>query len=108
MWVFTCATTTLFIVGRRSREAVRHVLGDAFRNWLMSDGYWAYRKIDQHLRCPAHIIRKAHGLEDSLDRPAQRFGTHILEVIETVIAADYGARGGAARTPPNDAPRTAR
>ena len=32
LWVFTCATATLFIVGRRSREVVRQVLGDAFRN----------------------------------------------------------------------------
>jgi hypothetical protein len=95
LWVFTCATATLFIVGRRSREVVRQVLGDGFRNWLMSDGFWAYRNIDQRLRCLAHLIRKAHGLEDSLDRPAQRFGTHILQVIATVIAAVYEARGGA-------------
>ena len=40
----------------------------AFRNWLMSDGYWAYRDIDQRLRCLAHLIRKAHGLEESFDR----------------------------------------
>ena len=93
LWVFTCASATLFIVGRRSREVVRHVLGEAFRNWLMSDGYWAYREIDQRLRCLAHLIRKAHGLEDSLDRTAQRFGTQILHVIETVIAAVYDARG---------------
>jgi hypothetical protein len=95
LWVFTCATATLFIVGRRSREVVRQVLGDGFRNWLMSDGFWAYRDIDQRLRCLAHLIRKAHGLEDSLDRPAQRFGTQILQVIATVTAAVYKARGGA-------------
>jgi transposase len=99
LWVFTCATATLFIVGRRSRAIVRHVLGDAFRGWLMSDGYWAYRDVDQRLRCLAHLIRKAHGLEDSLDREAQRFGTHILQVIETVIEAVYQARGGAPPDP---------
>ena len=93
LWVFTCATATLFIVGRRSREVVRHVLGDAFRNWLMSDGYWAYREVDQRLRCLAHLIRKAHGLEESFETETQRFGTHILQVIETVIAAVYQARG---------------
>ena len=57
LWVFTCATATLFIVGRRSREVVRQVLGDAFRNWLMSDGDFAYREFDQRLRCLAHIGR---------------------------------------------------
>jgi hypothetical protein len=93
LWVFTCATATLFIVGRRSRAMVRQVLGEAFRNWLMSDGYWAYRDLDQRLRCLAHLIRKAHGLEESFDREAQRFGTHILQVIATVIEAVYDARG---------------
>jgi hypothetical protein len=95
LWVFTCASATLFIVGRRSREVVRSVLGAAFGGWLMSDGYWAYREIDWRLRCLAHVIRKAHGLEESLDRQAQRFGRHLLAVIATVIEAVYQARGGA-------------
>jgi transposase len=93
LWVFTCSTATLFIVGRRTREMVRQVLGEGFRNWLMSDGYWAYRDIDQRLRCLAHLIRKAHGLEESFDRQTRDFGAHVLKVIETVIAAVYDARG---------------
>ena len=93
LWVFTCATATLFIVGRRTRELVQRVLGEHFRNWLMSDGYCVYRDIDQRLRCLAHLIRKAHGLEESLDAHAQAFGRHVLDVIETVIAAVYDARG---------------
>jgi transposase len=62
LWVFACVTATLFIVGRRTREVVRQALGDAFRGWLMSDGYWAYRDLDQRLRCLAHLIRKARDL----------------------------------------------
>jgi len=91
-WVFTCATATLFIVGRRSRAIVRQVLGETFRGWLMSDGYRVYRDMDWRLRCLAHLIRKAHGLEESFDAETQRFGTHILQVIETVIDAVYQAR----------------
>lgn len=86
---------TLFVVGRRTREMVRRVLGDAFDSWLMSDGYWVCRDMDQRLRCLAHLIRKARGLEDGFDQPARRFGTHVLRVIETVIEAVYAARGGA-------------
>jgi transposase len=95
LWVFTCATATLFIVGRRTRAMVQKVLGEAFRNWLMCDGYLVYRDVDQRLRCLAHLIRKAHGLEDGFDREGQRFGSHILEVMATVIDAVYSARGGA-------------
>jgi len=100
LWVFTCTTATLFVVGRRAREVVEQVLGEHFAHWLMSDGYWAYRDIDQRLRCLAHIIRKAKGLEESFDRDAQRFGSHLLEVLATVIEAVYAVRGGA--PPPAD------
>jgi len=95
LWVFTCTTATLFIVGRRTREMVRRVLGESFNNWLMSDGYWVYRDFDRRLRCLAHLIRKAHGLEDSFDQEARRFGTHVLRVMDRVIEAVYAARGGA-------------
>jgi hypothetical protein len=95
LWVFTCTTATFFIVGRRTRAMVHRVLGEHFDNWLMSDGYSVYRDVDQRLRCLAHIIRKAHGLEDGFDQPAQRFGSHVLGVIETVIDGVYAARGGA-------------
>jgi hypothetical protein len=54
LWVFTCTTATFFIVGRRTRAMVCRVLGEHFDNWLMSDGYAAYRDVDQRLRCLAH------------------------------------------------------
>lgn len=74
---------------------VRRVLGERFNHWLMSDGYWVYRDFDQRLRCLAHLIRKARGLEDGFDQPARAFGMHVLRVIETVIEAVYAVRGGA-------------
>jgi transposase len=50
LWVFTCATGTLSIVGRRTREMVQHALGEHLCDWLMSDGYCVYRDLDQRLR----------------------------------------------------------
>jgi hypothetical protein len=93
LWVFTCATATFFIVGKRSRELLWRVLGESYDNWLMSDGYWAYRDYLKRLRCLAHITRKARGLEQSLDRDARRFGEHVLQVLDTVMEAVYQARG---------------
>jgi hypothetical protein len=94
LWVFTCATATLFIVGRRSREIVQQVLGEAFRGWLMSDGYWAYRDIDQRLRCLPHVIRKARALEEGFDAEGRALGRQVLDVIATVMHVVYEARGG--------------
>jgi transposase len=93
LWVFTCASVTFFIVGQRSREMVQRVLGESFEHWLMSDGYGVYREYTWRLRCLAHIVRKARGLEESLDRDARRFGEHVLNVLETVMDAVYRARG---------------
>jgi glutamate-1-semialdehyde aminotransferase len=59
----------------------------------MSDGFWAYRELDQRRRGLAHLIRKAQALEDGLEPAAQRFGTAILTVLATVMAAVYDARG---------------
>lgn len=99
LWVFSCATATLFIVGRRTRKLLERVLGDLFNGWLMSDGYWAYRDYDWRLRCLAHLIRKARGLEQSLDAQAHQFGAQALQVLETLMEAVYQAREG-----PTDVP----
>jgi transposase len=93
LWVFTCATATLFIVGRRTRAMVQQVLGEGFRGWLMSDGYWAYRELDQRLRCLPHIIRKARALEEGFEAEGRALGRHVLDVIAAVMQVVYEARG---------------
>ena len=99
LWVFTCATASLFVVGRRTREVVVRVLGEQFAHWLMSDGYGVYRQYNWRLRCLAHLIRKARGLEQSLDAEARRFGEKTLQVLETLMAAVYAAREGPPEVP---------
>ncbi len=92
LWVFTCATASLFVVGRRTKEVVEAILGKDFANWLMTDGYSVYREFDQRLRCLAHIVRKARGLVDSLDPRARAFGTQVLNTLNELIDAVYQAR----------------
>jgi len=94
LWVFTSATTTVFLIGRRSQELLHSALGAVLDGWLMSDGYWAYRDYANRLRCLTHLLRKARGLEESLDGPAQRFGRALREHFEGVMAAVYAAREG--------------
>jgi hypothetical protein len=99
LWVFTSATTTVFAIGRRSKDVLGDVLGTLFQGWLMSDGYWAYRDYDNRLRCLAHLLRKARGLEESLDRQAQVVGQQLRRCLDQVIAAVHQARDG---PPPAD------
>lgn len=94
LWVFTSATTTLFRIGRRSQDLLQGVLGTRFAGWLMSDGYWAYRDYDQRLRCLAHLLRKARGIEESLDRSVSGFGRALREHLEALMESVYAAREG--------------
>jgi len=99
LWVFTSATTTIFTIGARSKAVLMSVLGPLFNGWLMSDGYWAYRDLDNRLRCLAHVQRKARGLEESLDRQARAFGEAVNTCLQAVMDSVYAAREG---PPPMD------
>jgi len=74
LWVFVAGPVVLFLVRRRTREVLIHVLGDIFSGWLMSDGLKVYRDYSKRLRCHAHLTRKALGLVESLDKEAKEFG----------------------------------
>ena len=107
LWVFISATTTVFLIGRRSQELLHSVLGAVLQGSLMSDGCWACRDYANRLRCLTHLLRKARGLEKSLDGQAQRFGWALRDYIEGVMAAVYAAREGPLPTPRLRAQQTA-
>jgi transposase len=66
--VFASTTTVLFYVGYRTKEIIDHLLGEIVGDWLISDGYVAYRGMTKRLCCVAHLWRKTKGLEESLNR----------------------------------------
>jgi hypothetical protein len=95
LWVFCSATVTLFLVGYRTKEIIKNLLGSEFSGWLMSDGYTVYRDYLRRLRCWAHLVRKAKGLRESLDQEyAQPFGNAALSLLEELMEAVYQAREG--------------
>ena len=94
LWVFTSATTTVFTIGRRTQALLHGLLGSALAGWLMSDGDFAYRDYDNRLRCLTHLLRKARGLQESLDPQARELGNALHQCLETVMDAVYAAREG--------------
>lgn len=99
LWVFATTSAVFYLVGRRTRELLRSVLGERATQWIMSDGYAVYRRYEQRLRCWAHILRKARGLAESLDTRTQGVGEQVLRTFEVLIEAVYAAR--AAPSPPD-------
>ena len=92
LWVLTSTVVTFYLIGYRTREFLDNLLGETFTGGLMSDGYHAYRAYSKRLRCWAHLLRKARGLEESLVKSSQRFGKQTLEVLHTFLQAVYEAR----------------
>lgn len=91
LWVLRTTTATLYIIGRRSWDVIADIM-EEFAGWLMSDGYGQYRKYGKRLRCLAHLIRKARGLEESCHPESAKFGEKILETLSLLIKGIYAAR----------------
>lgn len=103
LWVIITPTICLYFIGYRSKEILANVFGAGFVGWLMSDGYQVYRQFRQRLRCWAHLLRKAEGLNQSLNAEARAFGQATHDLLSDLMAAIYQAREG----PPVDLPPTA-
>ena len=96
LWVLRSATVTLYLIGSRSWEVIATVM-ERFGGWLMSDGYGQYRHYGKRLRCLAHIIRKARGLDESCHPEAAEFGANVLQYLKIFIQGVYAARGDPSR-----------
>ena len=94
LWTIGSATVCLYFIAYRSKEILETVFGGPFTGWLMSDGYIAYRDFAHRLRCWAPLLRKARGLEESLDPSAQAFGRATRSLMESAMKAVYQAREG--------------
>jgi len=100
LWVFISANTCLYQIGRRSAEFLDKLLVGVFEGCLMSDGYPAYRRFLNRLRCWAHLMRKAVGVRDSHDLQMRSFGLAVITHMENMMDAIFAAREG----PPLETP----
>ncbi|MEI8210247.1 MAG: transposase [Methylococcales bacterium] len=91
--VFVSTTVVLFRVGRRTAAIFQAlIIKNVYLGWIMTDGYQVYREQTKRLRCWAHLIRKARGLEEALNSEAQYFGEKSLFLLNSLIAAIKQAR----------------
>ncbi len=98
LWVFVSSSVFAFWISSRGGELINRILGkNAYRGWLMSDGYRVYRQFLKRIRCWAHLVRKARGLMESYDKEAQAFGKETLDFLNTLMEAIKNARD----TPPD-------
>jgi len=99
LWVFSTDSVTAYWIAYRSSELIENILGQAYDGWLMSDGYQVYRKYLNRVRCWAHLLRKAQGLQESLNKEAQQFGKQTREFMGMLMTAIREARDHPPDTP---------
>ncbi len=87
LWVAINTKTAVFRIAPRTKEEFKHLVTEAFRGWLITDGYGAYRHRERRQRCLAHLIRKAIGIAESINPRTARIGTLILEDLRDFIGA---------------------
>jgi transposase-like protein len=93
LWVFVSSSVVVFWISSRAGELIYRILGkNAYKGWLMSDGYRVYRQFLKRLRCWAHLVRKARGLTESYDKESQAFGKETLDFLNSLIEAIKNAR----------------
>jgi transposase len=92
LWVLLSASTVLYFIGPRTQEMMLNALGENFGGVLMADGYKVYRTWLNRLRCWAHLLRKARGLEESTDGRVSEAGGKILALLTLLIEAILSAR----------------
>ena len=98
LWAFISSSVAVFWISSRSGDLINRILANnAYKGWLMSDGYRVYRQFLKRLRCWAHLVRKARGLIEAYDKEPQAFGKETLDFLNTLIAAIKNAR----ETPPD-------
>ena len=71
---------------------LRNALGEDFAGVLMADGYTVYRTWLNRLRCWAHLLRKARGLEESTDGRVAGVGGEMLAILARLVEAVLSAR----------------
>ena len=94
LWTISTATVCLDVIGDRGKAILANVFGGRVAGWLMSDGYCVYRDFAHRLRCWAHLLRKARGLQASLSGSARDFGQATRALMMDAMEAVYAAREG--------------
>ena len=85
MWVAVTATTIVYRIGSRRKEELTALIGEAFLDWLVTDGYGAYRDHPRRQRCLAHLIRKALALAEGYSGDGAGFGRDLVRDLRRLI-----------------------
>jgi transposase len=103
-WVGDDSVTCYHIGPQRSSVALQRVLGRDWSGTLVHDGWASYDQFDQacHQQCQAHVLRRAHELEQSATGRAKQFPRAVIRLLQESLRV----RAAFAQQPPDEDTRT--
>src|SRR5262245_48048014 len=102
-WVGANSLTCYHIGPQRGSDALQRVLGVDWSGALVHDGWASYDAFEQatHQQCLAHVLRRAHELEDAASGRAKVFPRQVIDLFQEALAL----RDRFATQPPSEARR---
>ena len=102
-WVGVDGVTCYHIDPQRSSEALQKVLGADWSGTLVHDGWSSYDAAFEdacHQQCQAHVLRRAHDMEEAAVGRAKLFPRQVISLFQESLAL----RDQWAAAPPQDQP----
>ncbi len=99
-WVGDDDVTCYHIDPQRSSDALQRVLGIDWSGAFVHDGWASYDQFEEacHQQCQAHVLRRAHELEEAATGRAKIFPRQVIELFRESLAV----RERFAKRRPND------
>jgi transposase len=87
-WVGAGSLTCYHIGPQRGSDALQRVLGLDWSGALVHDGWASYDAFEQatHQQCLAHVLRRAHELEDAASGRAKVFPRQVIDLFQEALA----------------------
>ena len=83
--VVVSANSVVYRIGSRRKDELVALIGHAFLDWMVTDGYMACRDHPHRQRCLAHLIRKALALAEGYYGPGFTFGRDLVRDLRRLI-----------------------
>jgi transposase len=99
-WVGDDGVTCYHIDPRRGSDALQRVLGIDWSGTLVHDGWASYDQFEDacHQQCQAHVLRRAHDLEEAATGRAKAFPRQVIGLFQESLQV----RDQFAAQPPDD------
>jgi transposase len=83
-WVGDEGVTCYHIDPQRSADALERVIGSDWSGLFVHDGWASYDRFDEacHQQCQAHVLRRAHNLEEAAVGRAKTFPRQVIDLFQ--------------------------